>query len=142
MQGSRWFILIAALSGFMGVGIGAMGAHSLPTQLAKQGFDQETISKKIDQCEIGVRYHMYHTLAILALSVVPVSMRPHRRIACILFVAGILLFSGGLYSMVFLDRAGHWSIVPIGGTIWMIAWLVLAAGELFSMKLSHSRSES
>jgi uncharacterized membrane protein YgdD (TMEM256/DUF423 family) len=48
----------------------------------------------------------------------------------------MLLFSGGLYSMVFWDRMGHWSIVPLGGSLLMIAWLSLAFNALFLVKSS------
>ena len=56
------------------------------------------------------------------------------KFACVLFLVGIALFSGGLYSMVFFDQIGHWSIVPIGGVTLMLAWLVVAIGAIFPNK--------
>ncbi|HUP80926.1 MAG TPA: DUF423 domain-containing protein, partial [Pirellula sp.] len=67
MFGSRWIIFLAAISGLVCVGIGAMGSHSLPRRLQESGLSESDIQKKIGQCEIAVKYQMYHTLAILAI---------------------------------------------------------------------------
>lgn len=135
---SRWLLVLAGISGAITVGIGALGAHSLPKQLEKRGLAPEVIAKKLDQCELGVRYQMYHALALLA---VALSGRArHSRLltaASVLFFIGTLCFSGGLYSIVFADQIIHWSIVPLGGTILIAAWLCIAAGAM-----RGSRSES
>ena len=135
MIGSRWIVFFAALSGLVSVGIGAMGSHSLPKRLQESGLSESDIQKKIGQCEIAVKYQMFHTLAILAVGLCPATA-PRRawKVACILFFAGICLFSGGLYSMVFFDRMGHWSIVPLGGATMMAAWLLLGIGAFFPNK--------
>jgi uncharacterized membrane protein YgdD (TMEM256/DUF423 family) len=135
MVGSRFWVVVAALSGFLCVAIGAMGSHSLPDRLKQQGFSETVVQKKLDQCEIGVKYQAYHSLAILALGASQaIQRRKAWKIACGLFAVGILLFSGGLYSMVFLDRMGHWSIVPLGGSFFMLGWLTLAGGTIFPDK--------
>lgn len=135
MVGSRWLVVVAAVFGFLCVGIGAMGAHSLPKQLEKAGFSADVVAKKINQCEIGVRYHMYHTLAILALGLAPsTAQRRAWRIAAGILIVGIGLFSGGLYSMVYFDFMGHWSIVPLGGVVLMVGWLTLAISTVFPTK--------
>ncbi|MCF7963401.1 MAG: DUF423 domain-containing protein [Pirellula sp.] len=137
MVGSRWLILVAAISGCLCVGIGAMGSHSLPKSLEKQGFSDVEVAKKINQCEIAVKYQMFHTLVLLAIGFAPAAgFRGGWRATCLLFIVGMLLFSGGLYSMVFWDRMGHWSIVPLGGSLLMIAWLSLAFNAFFLDKSS------
>ncbi len=109
-----------------------MGAHSLPSILRDSGLLETEVQKKIDQCETAVKYHMYHSLAILGLGLCPATQSKRSfRMACILFFLGICLFSGGLYSMVYLNRMGHWSIVPLGGATLMIAWLTLGIGAVF-----------
>ena len=126
-MGPRWILIVAALSGFIGVGIGALGAHGLPDYLDKKGFDEAKIAKKLDQCEIGVRYQMIHTLAILAVGVSGIGRRSAlARASCGMFLAGSVFFSGGLYSIVYADFLGHWSIVPLGGMMFLIGWLLLA----------------
>ena len=135
MLGSRWLVLVAAISGFICVGIGAMGAHSLPKRLQQTGLSDIEVQKKIGQCEIAVKYQMFHTLAILSIGLAPATAsRRAWKVACFLFLVGIGLFSGGLYSMVFFDATGHWSIVPLGGATMMLAWITLGFGGFFLAK--------
>ena len=123
--------MVAAISGFIGVSIGAFGAHGLPDQLKKAGFDDSKISKKLEQCEIGVRYQLVHAVAILAIGLSAASQdRRLLRAACGMFLAGTVLFSGGLYSLAFADLLGHWSIVPFGGLMFLIGWGFLAAASM------------
>ncbi len=135
MLGSRWLVIVAAISGFICVGIGAMGSHSLPKRLQQAGLSDIEVQKKIGQCEIAVKYQMFHTLAILSLGLAPATATSRAwKVACILFLVGISLFSGGLYSMVFFDAMGHWSIVPLGGATMMLAWITLGFGAIFHGK--------
>lgn len=128
---TRWLVFLAAISGFMSVGIGAMASHSLPKRLAAQGFDEATIAKKLDQCDIGSKYQMAHALALLALGLSGfVNQSKFARFAAILMILGSLCFSGGLYSLVFADEIIHWSIVPIGGSLLMLGWVSLALASL------------
>ncbi|MEM7474227.1 MAG: DUF423 domain-containing protein [Planctomycetota bacterium] len=122
----RWIVIVAALLGFLSVLVGAFGAHGMESQLEGQGFSAEDIAKKIDQCEVAVRYQMFHVLAILALGLMGQDACPKKRVvATVFFLLGITAFSGGLYSMVFLDLMGHWSIVPLGGLCFMVGWICL-----------------
>ena len=132
-MGPRWILLVAAISGFIGVSIGAFGAHGLPAQLKKAGFEQSSITKKLDQCEIGVRYQLVHAVAILAIGLSAASQnRRLLRAACGMFLAGTIFFSGGLYSLAFADFLGHWSIVPAGGLMFLLGWGFLAAASTTS----------
>lgn len=128
---TRWLVFLAALSGCLSVGIGAMASHSLPKQLAAKGFDEATIAKKLDQCDIGSKYQMAHALALLALGLSGfVNQSFFARFSAILMLLGSFCFSGGLYSLVFADEIIHWSIVPIGGSLLMLGWLSLALATL------------
>lgn len=129
---SRWLLLLAGLSGAIAVGIGAMGAHSLPKQLEKRGLAPDLIAKKLDQCELAVRYQMYHALALVAIALS--SRTAGSRLlttASVLFLVGTICFAGGLYSIVFADQIIHWSIVPLGGSTLIIAWICLVASSMF-----------
>lgn len=134
-MGPRWIALVAAIFGLMAVGIGAMGSHSLPDRLKKSGLDEAQVAKKLEQCEIGVKYQMYHALAMLA---VGLSALPNRsalaRAACGMFLAGSLFFCGGLYSLSLFNTLGHWAIVPLGGVMFMIGWIMLGLAMLFRPK--------
>lgn len=135
MVGSRTLVFLSAISCLVSVGIGAMGSHSLPKRLQNAGLSESEVEKKIGQCEIAVKYQMVHSLAVLSLGLCPATAtRKAWKLACILFFVGIGLFSGGLYSMVFFNRMGHWSIVPLGGGTMMLAWLTVAIGAIFPDK--------
>lgn len=131
MNGNKWLVFVSALLGALAVSIGAMGAHSLPNQLRAAGHTEDVVAKKIENCEIAVRYHTYHTLALFALGLSSLGKTSRAaKSAAVLMLIGITMFSGGLYCFVFLDNSFHWSIVPIGGTILIISWLVLAGAAL------------
>jgi uncharacterized membrane protein YgdD (TMEM256/DUF423 family) len=135
MLGSRSLVFSAALSCLMAVGIGAMGSHSLPKRLQAAGLSETEVQKKLGQCEIAVKYQMYHSLAVLSLGLCPATAkRKSWKFAGVLFFVGVGLFSGGLYSMVFFDQIGHWSIVPLGGATMMLSWLFVAIGAILPDK--------
>lgn len=129
---ARFLLILAALSGCISVAVGAMLAHSLPKRLESQGFTQEQIEKKLHQCELATRYQMSHALAILVLAATGyVSRSKLAAAAAVMMLLGTIGFSGGLYSMVFADEMIHWSIVPIGGSLFIFGWLSLAASAFF-----------
>jgi uncharacterized membrane protein YgdD (TMEM256/DUF423 family) len=123
----RWIVLIAGILGAVGVGIGAHAAHGLEEMLSKQGLAEADVLKRLDQCEVAVRYHMIHVVALLALGA-STSRRAAttKRLAAIFLLLGMSLFCGGLYSMVYLGEMGHWAIVPAGGACFIIGWLTVA----------------
>ncbi len=124
----RWTIAVAGVLGALGVGIGAFAAHGLEKMLAAQSLDPGEIARRLDQCDVAVRYHMLHALALLSLGGWSGRQGGRFRDAAVgLFVLGIALFSGGLYSMVFWGRMGHWMIVPAGGMCFILGWLALVA---------------
>jgi uncharacterized membrane protein YgdD (TMEM256/DUF423 family) len=135
---SKWLLLLAGIFGAIAVGIGAMGAHSLPKQLEKRGLAPDIVAKKLDQCELGVRYQMYHALALAAIALS--TRAAGSKLLCaasVLFLVGTLCFSGGLYSIVFADQIIHWSIVPIGGTTLIVAWLCVASSAVFGFRATQ-----
>ncbi len=124
----RWAVLIAGLLGACGVAIGANAAHGLEDSLLKQGLPVEDVVKRLSQCDVAVRYHMIHTVAILALGLSAGQVFSKRRWGAVVFLLlGIALFSGGLYAMVYLGQMGHWAIVPSGGLCFILGWLFAAS---------------
>jgi uncharacterized membrane protein YgdD (TMEM256/DUF423 family) len=128
-------IVLAGLLGVVGVIIGAYAAHGLEGFLLKQELEADVIAKRLSQCDVAVRYHMLHTLAILALGLSGVKNKS-ASIAVLFWLLGICLFSGGLYSMVFLGKMGHWAIVPSGGLCFIIGWTAVVI-----MGFSHKSNE-
>ncbi len=124
----RWIVLLAGLLGATGVAIGAHAAHGLEPMLLQQGVGAEQVAKRLSQCDVAARYHMLHALALLSLGLTAQGGDSKRRTcAASFFVLGIALFCGGLYSMVYLDRMGHWAIVPLGGLCFILGWLCTAS---------------
>ena len=115
----RTFLLIGALSGFFAVALGAFAAHGLRTRLPP---DMLTVF------ETGVRYHMYHTLALLAVATAIGRLGDARLlvVAGWLFTAGIVVFSGSLYLLAMTGTSALGAITPIGGVLLLVGWASLA----------------
>ena len=77
--------------------------------------------------ETGVRYQMFHALALLAVAWA-CTRWPGRAITASgwLFVAGTVLFSGSLYALALTGARGLGAVTPIGGVAWLAAWALLA----------------
>ena len=106
-----------ALFGFLGVALGAFGAHGLRGMVSPEAL--ETFGT-------GARYQLIHALALLfvaarARSVATASLR----VAGWAFSLGILLFSGSLYTLVLLDLPGLGAITPFGGVAFLVGWMAL-----------------
>ena len=114
----KTFVILGAVFGFLGVGLGAFGAHALKQRLPQDLFDI---------FEVGVRYHMYHALALLAVGWAA-SQWPGTipAVSGWLFVAGILVFSGSLYILALSGVRWLGAITPIGGVAFLGGWLLLA----------------
>ena len=113
------FFQIGAVLAGIGVLLGAFGAHAL----------RETLSSEmLEIFETGVRYQMYHALALLAVGWLA-DKRPdltlvHR--AGVSFAAGIVIFSGSLYLLAITGLRWLGAITPIGGVAFITGWLLLA----------------
>ena len=118
----RTFLLAGALAGLVGVGFGAFGAHGLRGRLS---------AEMLAVFETGVRYQMYHALALMALAAL--SDRLNGRLieaAGWLFVAGIVLFSGSLYVLAVTGVTVLGAITPIGGVAFLAGWACLVLATL------------
>jgi len=118
----RLFFALGAASGFLAVALGAFAAHGLKSRLAPE---------LLATFEIGVRYQMYHALALLA-----VGWAQTRWPGAVLtaggwlFVAGTLLFSGSLYALSFSGEKWLGAVAPVGGLAFLAGWLCLAWGAV------------
>ena len=66
MTAKTWCIVASGL-GALAVIVGAFGAHALPGWLSQQGLEAVVVARRLETLETGVRYHMYHALALLGL---------------------------------------------------------------------------
>ena len=112
----RMFVIIAGAMGFLGVALGAFGAHGL------RGRIDENLLRAY---ETGVLYHLIHAVALLG--VAWASQRfVGASLAGWLMLAGISLFSGSLYAMALTGIRVLGAITPLGGLCFLGGWAVLA----------------
>ena len=118
---------MAGIVGAAGVTLGAFAAHGLADKLAEDGFTPEDVLKKLDTCDVAVRYHLTHAVALLALSAAPSGWAPKRRgLAAIFFLLGLGMFCGVLYAQSIGGLKGFNLVVPIGGLCFILGWLATA----------------
>ena len=118
MVQTQVFFLLGAGFAFLAVAGGAFGAHSLKAILAPD---------MLAVFETGVRYQMYHALALLAVGWAAQQYpQASFHIAGWLFVSGILLFSGSLYALAFSGVRGLGAVTPLGGVLFLAGWAVFA----------------
>src|SRR6476659_5712704 len=115
----RTFLLAGAVAGLVAVAFGAFGAHGLRGRLTPE---------MLAVFETGVRYHMYHALALLLVAALVPRPGTGRAIVAAgwLFVAGIVLFSGSLYLLAVTGVTVLGAITPIGGVAFLAGWALLA----------------
>jgi uncharacterized membrane protein YgdD (TMEM256/DUF423 family) len=115
----RTFLLIAAVAGFLAVALGAFAAHGLRGRLSPD---------MVAVFETGVRYHMYHALALMLTAAAIGRMGSARLLVAAgwLFTAGIVLFSGSLYLLALSGTAVLGAITPLGGLAFLGGWACLA----------------
>jgi len=114
----RLFTGLGAGAALVAVALGAFGAHGLRGRLGADA---------LATFEVGVRYHMYHALGLLAVAVGRARW-PGTATAAAgwLFVAGIVLFAGSLYALAFGGPRWLGAITPLGGLAFLLGWACLA----------------
>jgi uncharacterized membrane protein YgdD (TMEM256/DUF423 family) len=118
---TNWFAT-GALAAAIGVVLGAFGAH---------GIKDRVTPELLAVFETGVRYHMYHALALLAVGWASTRWTsPWIGWAGNLFIVGILIFSGSLYLLTLTGVRWWGAITPIGGVAFIGGWVCLALGTM------------
>ncbi len=114
----RLFFALGSASAGIAVALGAFGAHALKARLAPE---------MLAVYETGVRYQMFHALALLAVAWAATRW-PGAAVTTSgwLFVAGTLLFSGSLYGLALGGVRWLGAVTPLGGVAWLAAWACLA----------------
>jgi len=109
----RAALLVAGATGFLGIALGAFGAHALKGVLeANHGRDL---------WNTAVLYHLVHAPVLLWLARgTIVATAPF---LCV--TSGILLFSGSLYALAVTKISWIGAITPIGGLLLMAGWAIV-----------------
>lgn len=118
------WIVTAAVTLTLAVGLGAFGAHGLQNRL-------DEYSKGI--YETAVMYHFFHALGLLAIPLLIKSdlvTAGAGNLAAWLLLGGIVFFSGSLYLLAVTGVTILGAITPIGGVGFIAGWLALAYGAM------------
>jgi len=119
-------VAITGLLGMLAVLMGAFGAHGLEDFLvSRYGLTADQVAKRLDQFDVGARYHLAHAVALLAICVLPGFTPWAIRVIAILMIAGIVLFSGSLYLLVATHTPWLGAVTPIGGVCWLVGWIAI-----------------
>ena len=114
----KTYIIIGALLSAVGIALGAFGSHSLKTK-----FNPE----ELVIYDIATRYLMYHAIGIISLGILGYNV-PNSivKIPIIIMIIGIVLFSGSLYLISIKGYTKLGVITPLGGTAFIVSWVLLA----------------
>jgi uncharacterized membrane protein YgdD (TMEM256/DUF423 family) len=126
------FLVLGAIFGFIAVALGAFGSHALRSKLTPD---------RVATFETGVRYQMWHALALFVVVIVeawaPSAGSPSFTLvadrggapllfaAGWLFAGGIVLFSGSLYALAVTHNRAWGAVTPFGGICLLLGWAML-----------------
>ncbi|MER3470616.1 MAG: DUF423 domain-containing protein [Chitinophagaceae bacterium] len=122
----KTYLIIGSLLAGVAVILGAFGAHGLKKIVAPEA---------VLSFQTGVQYQMYHAFALLILGILFERFGGNiLNLSGILFLVGVLLFSGSIYWATGLIAANKEVptfvrlITPLGGLAFIGGWLLLLIG--------------
>jgi uncharacterized membrane protein YgdD (TMEM256/DUF423 family) len=115
---AKLFLILGSANAMLAVILGAFGAHALKARL------DDTLLKVY---HTGVEYHFYHALGLILVGIIAMNIPVNLWIknAGWMMFAGIILFSGSLYFLSILNIRWLGMITPLGGLLFILAWLSL-----------------
>ena len=121
MKNNKTWIIVGGITGFLGVALGAFGAHVLEPKLSPE---------MISIYNKGIHYHLFHSVVILSIALTG----KDRFYKCALFFTiGIVLFSFSLYLYSTTQIITFALITPLGGISFLVGWLLILI-EGFKLK--------
>ena len=118
------WIRIAGVLGFLGVALGAFGAHLVKARISPEA---------LEIFRTATLYHSLHTGVLLCLAFYGRNARVNIQFGAICFTLGIIIFSGSLYALALTGIKPLGAITPLGGLCFLIGWSWIA------FKLASSR---
>lgn len=115
-------LICGSIFALLSVIIGAFGAHYLKTIFS---------AEVLQSFETGVKYQFYHSLALLFVGLYSREKAPLIKVIALLFIGGIILFSGSIYLLCYLKSTlniglgGLGALTPIGGLLFISGWIAL-----------------
>lgn len=112
-----------------GVVLGALGAHALKEQLDPN---------QLASFETAVRYQLFHGLALMVVSLIPIINEQVKKGIFWLFLTGTLIFSCSIYGLSTQVITGMnlkflGPVTPLGGLLLIAGWLYLLL-KIFQFK--------
>jgi uncharacterized membrane protein YgdD (TMEM256/DUF423 family) len=115
----RVALVFGSAFGFLGVALGAFGAHGLEDILVANG--------RVATWDTAVLYQFVHAGFLLFLTIVVGNQSSTRllRISTWAAIAGVFIFSGSLYFLSLTNILWLGAITPFGGVSFLVAWATL-----------------
>ena len=122
---AKLFLALGSINALLVVLIGAFGAHALKARLTVEN---------MAVFQTGVQYHFYHAVGLILLGLIAlqIPITPYLRWSGWLMLVGIIQFSGSLYTLSITNIRWLGMITPLGGTAFILAWLMLTIGIMKS----------
>lgn len=122
-------VITAAVIACLSVVLGAFGAHVLKDLLQPES---------LLTFETGVRYQMYHALALLFIGLSTVLPNEIKKTVFKFFLLGVFLFSGSIYllslkEIIPFEVTKIAFMTPLGGVCFIVGWVLLAV-KIFKLK--------
>jgi uncharacterized membrane protein YgdD (TMEM256/DUF423 family) len=115
-------IVLGAILAAVAVVLGAFGAHGLEARLSERA---------LATWQTGVQYQFVHALGLLLVAALWERLHPGWGLAAVIAMAvGVLLFSGSLYALALGAPRWFGAVAPIGGTLFILGWVLLAAAAI------------
>jgi len=115
---ARFFIIAGCFLAGLSVALGAFGAHTLRSSID---------ARAMEVFHTGVQYQGFHALALMVVGVLLIlrGSAPRLNWVGVLFLAGILIFSGSLFALSLSGVKWLGAITPIGGLSFLSGWAIL-----------------
>ena len=114
------FIILGGLLAALAVGLGAIGAHALKSQLT---------AEQLATFHTAVQYQIYHAIGLVLVGLLSLYQRSWWfEGAGWAMLVGIILFCGLLYAWLATGRRFFVYPVPVGGVAFIVGWVLMAIG--------------
>lgn len=120
--GMRNTFVAGACLGLLAVALGAFGAHALKPRLLESGL--------LDTWQTAAHYQLVHAALLVAIALPDSPASRSRRLAAVLLITGVLLFSGSLYALCLSGLRPLGAITPLGGLCLLAGWACLVVWGL------------
>lgn len=117
MSNPKIIIAIAAILLALAVAAGAFGAHALKNVLSPE---------RLEIWQTAVQYHTWHALGLILIALIGSQFDVAIAWPASLLLAGIVIFSGSLYTLCLTGIGWFGAITPIGGLAFIAGWIFLA----------------